>query len=165
MRKDLLVGDNLLLLYFSVFKYSPICPVAIFCCWLLGLFNLYLSLFWVVSCFLAQNVPGSPCTYSAQNWNQLFNSRILRDTKCTLFFLVFHSKLLKTHHSVFIALSQSINISTALPRSSDVFLLSAAFILAVSAVSIQLLMSPSILSQGVILAGVKSEHWVKLENG
>lgn len=46
----------------------------------------------------------------------------------------------------------------ALPKSSDVFLLSAAFILALSAVSIQLLMSPSVLSQGVILAGVKSEH-------
>lgn len=121
--------------------------------------------FWVVSYFLAQNVPGLPYTYSAQNWNQLFNSRILRDTKCTLFFLVFHSKLLKTHHSVFIARSQQINISMALPRSSDVFLLSAAFILALSAISIQLLMSPSVISQGVILAGVKSEHWVKLENG
>lgn len=44
-------------------------------------------------------------------------------------FFVFHSKLSKSHHSVFVALSQSINTSMALPRSSEVFLLSSALIL------------------------------------
>ena len=47
--------------------------------------------FWVVSCFLAQNVPGLPCTFSAQNWNQLFYSRILRDSKCILFCFSFQT--------------------------------------------------------------------------
>lgn len=43
-------------------------------------------------------------------------------------FFVFHSKLVKSHLSVFVVLSRSINTSMAFPRSSVVFLLNVAFI-------------------------------------